>query len=180
MNRSRDTLKPRVNERIRVKRVRVIGPDGKQLGIMPTAEALQRAYDMDLDLIEIAPHENPPVCKIMNYGKYLYELKKREKELKKKQVGTQLKEIRLTSRIGEHDFNVKLKKIREFLEHGYRVKVSLRFRGREITHRELGEELLRRIANQTQDLGKVDYGPKLEGQFMVIQIVPFGRKARKS
>ncbi len=168
--------RPRANERIRVRTVKVIGPDGKFLGVMPTEEALEKAYSMDLDLVEIAPNENPPICKIMDYGKYLYELKKKEKEAKKKQIGSQMKEIRFTSRIGEHDYQVKLRHIREFLEEGHRVRVSVMFRGREITHKELGKQLLDRLVEDTKDLSKVEMGPKLEGRFMVLQLVPVKRK----
>lgn len=169
-----------MNEMIRVRQVRLIGPDGRQLGIVPTEEALRRAYELDLDLVEIAPKENPPVCKIMDYGKYLYELKKKEKEAKKHQAVTQLKEIRLTARIGEHDYQVKLRRIREFLEQGHRVRVSLRFRGREITHKELGERIMQRIVDETGDLGKVEFGPKFEGRFMVMQLVPTGGRKKTS
>ncbi len=177
----RDAFKnrPRANERIRVRTVKVIGPDGTLLGIMPTDEALEKAYSMNLDLVEIAPNENPPVCKIMDYGKYLYELKKKEKEAKKKQVGAQMKEIRFTSRIGEHDYQVKLRHIREFLEEGHRVRISVMFRGREITHKELGKQLLDRVVEETNDLAKLEMGPKLEGRFMVIQLVPLKRKGKQ-
>ncbi|RKZ30942.1 translation initiation factor IF-3 [bacterium] len=175
---SRGTFKnrPRANERIRVKKVKVIGPDGNLLGVMPTNVALQKAYDMDLDLVEIAPRENPPICKIIDYGKYLYDLKKKEKEAKKKQMGTQMKEIRFTSRIGEHDYQVKLRHIREFLQDGHRVRISVRFRGREITHKELGQELLEKLIEDTKDISKVDRGPKMEGRFMTLQLVPAKKK----
>ena len=168
--------RPRVNEEIRIRKVKVIANDGKLLGIMPTEIALQKAYDAELDLVEIAPNENPPVCKIMNYGKYLYELKKKEKEAKKKQIGSQMKEVRFTSRIGEHDYQVKLKHIREFLENGHRVRIIVRFRGREITHKELGEELLHRIIEELKDISKVDIPPKMEGRFMLIQLVPVKKR----
>jgi len=168
--------RPRVNERIRVREVRVIGSDGQLLGVMLTDEAIRQAFDQELDLVEIAPRENPPVCKIMNYGKYLYELKKKEKETKKRQIGAQLKEIRFTSRIGDHDYKVKLKHIIEFLEEGHRVRVSVRFRGREITHKELGEKLLNRLVEDTKDYSKVELGPKLEGHFMALQLVPVKHK----
>jgi len=164
--------RPRVNEQIRIKQIKVIANDGELLGVMPTEVALQKAYDMELDLVEIAPNENPPICKIMNYGKYLYELKKKEKEAKRKQTGAQMKEIRFTSRIGEHDYQVKLKHIREFLKSGHRVRIIVRFRGREITHKELGEELLKKLVEDLKDMSKVDMGPKLEGHFMLIQLVP--------
>ena len=171
--------RPRVNQRIRVREVRVIGPDGKMIGVMNTEDAIQKAFDIDLDLVEIAPTEKPPVCKIMDYGKYLYELKKKDKEAKKHQVGMHLKEVRFTSRIGEHDYGVKLRHIRDFLEHGNRVKVVLRFRGREITHKEVGQKVIERVAEDIADIGKVETGPKFEGRFIILQIVPLGKRKDK-
>jgi len=166
----------RINERIRVREVRVIDRDGKMLGVLPTDEALRKAYDSELDLVEIVPNESPPVCKIMDYGKYLYELRKKEKETKKHQVGVHLKEVRFTSRIGESDYQVKLRHICDFLDEGDRVKVVLRFRGREITHKEGGEQIMDRIIEDTKDLGKVEFGPRLEGYSMMLQLVPLGRR----
>ncbi len=171
--------RPRVNERIRAKNVRVVDPEGKQLGVLSTEDALKQAYGFNLDLVEIAPKENPPVCKIMNYGKYLYELKKKEKETKKKQASSQLKEVRFTSRIGEHDYQTKVKHIKTFLEHGHRVRISLMFRGREITHRQLGDKLIEKILEDIKDVGKVEFGPKMEGNFMILQVVSVGRRKHK-
>jgi len=160
---------------IRVKEVKVIGPNGDMLGILPTEEALQKAYDLELDLVEIVPLERPPICKILDYGKYLYQLKKKEKEARKHQVGIHLKEVRFTSRIGENDYQVKLKHIRNFLEEGDRVKIVLRFRGREITHKESGEKVMRKVIEDIKDIGKVEFGPKLEGRLFILQIVPAGK-----
>lgn len=171
-----DRNRPRVNKQIRVRRVKVIGPDGKMLGILPTNEALQKAAEFDLDLVEIVPNENPPICKILDYGKYLYELKKKEKEAKKHQVGIHLKEVRFTARIAPNDYQVKLRHIKAFLEGGNRVKIVLRFRGREITHKEAGEKLLQKLIDDTKELGKVEFGPKFEGRTLVLQIVPQGRR----
>lgn len=168
--------RPRVNEKIRAPKVRVIGPDGKQLGIMSPAEALEKAYEFRLDLVEIAPNENPPVCKITDYGKYLYELKKRDKETRKKQRSMQLKEIRLTARTSEHDYQIKLKKVRELLDEGYRVKVNVFFKGREITHIDKGDELLKKVMEDTKDIGKVEIEPKLEGRTLSLQLIPAHKK----
>ena len=172
-------FRPRVNGMIKVRQVRVIGPDGKMLGVMPTEEALRKASEYNLDLVEIVPNERPPICKIIDYGKYLYRLKKKEKEAKKHQIGVHLKEVRFTSRIGENDYLVKLKHIRNFLEEGDRVKIVLRFRGREITHIEGGERVMKRIINDIQDIGKVEFGPKLEGRMYILQIVPLGKHRKK-
>ncbi len=172
-------MRPRCNERIKVRQVRVIGPDGQQLGVLNTEDALRAAQSYELDLVEIAPREIPPVCKIMDYGKYLYELSKKEKETKKKQVGAQLKEIRFTSHIGDNDYQVKLKHIIEFLDEGHRVRVSVRFRGREITHKELGERLLEKLVEDSKEYSKVELGPKLEGHFMILQLVPVRSRKKK-
>jgi translation initiation factor IF-3 len=174
----RDSYKDRlrVNDKIRVKQIKVIGPDGKLWGVMQTDDALHKAAELQLDLVEIVPMEKPPICKIMDYGKYLYELKKKEREAKKHQIGTHLKEIRFTAHIGGNDYMVKLKHIREFLLEGNRVKVLLRFRGREITHSEMGEVLMRRVIEDTKDIGKPEFDPKFEEYSMVLQLVPTGKK----
>lgn len=168
--------RPRVNEKIRVPKIRVIGPDGKQLGIMSPAEALEKAYEYHLDLVEIAPNENPPVCKITDFGRYLYELKKREKEARKRQRTMQLKEVRFTARTSEHDYQVKLKKVRELLMEGHRVKINVLFKGREIAHSDKGDELLKKVVEDTKDVGKVEIEPKLEGKTLSLQLMPIPHK----
>lgn len=165
----------RVNERIRVPQVRVVGPDGKQLGIMKTKDALELAYSMGLDLVEVAPNANPPVVKIMDYGKFKYEEKKRQKEARKKMAG-ELKEISLRPNIDPHDLEVKLRKIREFLEDGHRVKITVFFRGREIVHKERGVKLLDKIVEELQELGVVDVAPSMEGNRLSLRLRPISKK----
>ena len=161
-----------INEEIRDGEVRVIDSDGSQLGIMSGAEALDRAAAKNLDLVKISPQANPPVCKIMDYGKYRFELAKREKENRKNQKIVNLKEVRLSPSIDDHDFETKLKNACKFLKSGDKVKVSVRFRGREIHHARLGEELLARFAEGVGELGSVDKKAKLEGKNMAMIITP--------
>ena len=153
----------RINEEIRAREVRVIGRDGEQLGIMSGREAQQLAYEKHLDLVEIAPTAKPPVCRIMDYGKYRYEQQKREKESRKKQK---------TFDIKEHDFNVKFKNAVRFLEDGDKVKVTIMFRGRELSHPELGEVLLNKMAAQLKEMAVVERQPKLEGKNMIMIVAP--------
>ncbi len=167
-----------MNERIRVPRVRLIGPDGKQMGIVRTSEALEMAYSMGLDLVEVAPNANPPVAKIMDYGKFKYEEKKRQKEAKKKQTGD-LKEISFRPTISDHDLQVKLKKIREFLELGQRVRIRVFFRGREIVHQDRGRKLLDRIVGEVSDISVVESSPQMEGRNIILMIRPIIKKGGK-
>jgi translation initiation factor IF-3 len=160
------------NEDIRDREIRLIGDDGEQLGIMPAAEALEIAYSKNLDLVKIAPGSNPPVCKIMDYGKYRFAQAKRDKEAKKNQHIIEIKEIRMSPSIGENDFVVKLKNAQKFLSEGNRVKVTVRFRGREMAHTNIGEELLRRFAAECAELGALDKQPNLEGRNMSVFISP--------
>ena len=146
----------RINEEIRAREVRVIGSDGEQLGIMSGREAQQLAYEKHLDLVEIAPTAKPPVCRIMDYGKYRYEQQKREKESRKKQKTFDIKEVKLRPGIEEHDFNVKFKNAVRFLEDGDKVKVTIMFRGRELSHPELGEVLLNKMAAQLKEMAVVE------------------------
>lgn len=164
----------RVNRQIRAREVRLIDETGKQVGIVPLQEALRIAEDKGLDLVEIAPQAKPPVCKIMDYGKFKYELKKKEREARKKQREHQIevKDIRMKVRIEEHDLQVKLKHMREFLEDGDKVRVRIRFRGRENIHPELGEKLFKRIVEELQDISEVEAGPKKEGPFMIFTLAP--------
>ena len=166
----------RINEEIRAREVRVIGSDGEQLGIMSGREAQQLAYEKHLDLVEIAPTAKPPVCRIMDYGKYRYEQQKREKESRKKQKTFDIKEVKLRPGIEEHDFNVKFKNAVRFLEDGDKVKVTIMFRGRELSHPELGEVLLNKMAAQLKEMAVVERQPKLEGKNMIMIVAPKPRK----
>ena len=157
-----------INEEIRDKEIRLIGPDGEQLGIMSTKEALKIAAEKDLDLVKIAPQAQPPVCRIMDYGKYRFEQTKREKEAKKNQKVIDVKEIRLSLNIDTNDFNTKVNHAIKFLKAGNKVKVSLRFRGREMAHSELGKESVERFADACSEYGVVAKEPKLEGRSMVL------------
>lgn len=162
----------RINEEIRAREVRVIGSDGEQLGIMSGREAQQLAYEKHLDLVEIAPTAKPPVCRIMDYGKYRYEQQKREKESRKKQKTFDIKEVKLRPGIEEHDFNVKFKNAVRSLEDGDKVKVTIMFRGRELSHPELGEVLLNKMAAQLKEMAVVERQPKLEGKNMIMIVAP--------
>lgn len=162
----------RINEEIRAREVRVIGSDGEQLGIMSGREAQQLAYEKHLDLVEIAPTAKPPVCRIMDYGKYRYEQQKREKESRKKQKTFDIKEVKLRPGIEEHDFNVKFKNAVRFLEDGDKVKVTIMFRGRELSHPELGEVLLNKMAAQLKEMAVVERQPKLEGKNTIMIVAP--------
>ncbi|HOK22724.1 MAG TPA: translation initiation factor IF-3 [Candidatus Hydrothermia bacterium] len=153
----------RVNERIRAYEVRVIGPDGKHLGIVKTKEAIKIAHEIGLDLVEVDPNANPPVCKILDYGKLKYEEQKKQKEAKKKQLG-EVREITMGPRILDHDLEVKLKKAREFLELGNKVRIKIMFRGREMAHLEWGDELFKKITARLEDSAQVEVPPKMEGR----------------
>ena len=161
-----------INEDIRDKEIRLIGDDGAQLGIMSPAEALKIAFEHELDLVKIAPASNPPVCKIMDYGKYRFEQAKRDKEARKNQHIVEVKEIRMSPGIGINDFNTKLKNGQKFLQDGDRLKVTVRFRGREMAHTNIGEDLLKKFAEECSELGTVDKNPKLEGRFMTMFLSP--------
>ena len=159
-----------INEEIRANEVRVIGADGTQLGVMKLSEALRLSNEAELDLVEIAPTATPHVCRIMDYGKFKFEQVKREKEAKKNQKVIEVKEIRLSLNIDTNDFNTKLKQAIKFLNDGNKVKVSVRFRGREMAHPELGTEMVQRFADGVAEVGSVDKMPKLEGRSMVMII----------
>ena len=166
------TANYQINEEIRDKEVRVIGADGAQLGIMSSAAALEIAEGKDLDLVKIAPGSNPPVCKIMDYGKYRFEQQKKEKEAKKNQKVVEVKETRLSLNIDTNDFNTKLNQTAKFLAAGHKVKVSIRFRGREMAHTNIGEQLLRDFAAKCADIANLDKQPKLEGRNMSMFLSP--------
>ena len=161
-----------INEEILDKEVRLIGDQGEQLGIMSAQEALKIAAEREMDLVKIAPGSNPPVCKVMDYGKFRFEQTKKEKEAKKNQRVIEIKEIRMSPGIGENDFNPKLKNGQKFLNDGDRVKVSVRFRGREMAHTEIGEQLLKDFAAKCADIATLDKNPKLEGRNMSMFLSP--------
>lgn len=161
-----------VNEDIRDREVRLIDVDGSQLGVVPSKKAMEIAYEKKMDLVKVAPNAKPPVCRIMDYGKYKYELAKKEKEAKKKQKVINIKEIRLTPSIETHDLNVKARKAIGFLKDGDKVKVSVRFRGREMGHTDIGKEVLLEFAEITSEVGFIDKKPKLEGRNMVMYLMP--------
>lgn len=165
-------LDHQINEEILDKEVRLIGVDGEQLGIMSAEDALRIAIERELDLVKIAPGSNPPVCRIMDYGKYRFEQTKKEKEAKKNQRVIEIKEIRMSPSIDTNDFNTKLKNGQKFLSEGNRLKVSVRFRGREMAHTEIGGDILREFAAKCADIANLDKAPKLEGRNMSIFLSP--------
>lgn len=163
---------PRINDQIRGHRVRVIDPEGNQLGILTPEEALEAAAARNLDLVEVSPNAQPPVCRIMDFGKFKYEQSKREKEARRNQKVVNLKEIRMRPKIDDHDLAVKERAARKFLEAGDKVKVSVRFRGREIVHQDLAKAKLMNLAEQLSELGTVERVPYMEGRQMVMILAP--------
>ena len=150
----------------------MVGSDGVQLGILPIQEALEKAQALSLDLVEVAPLANPPVCRIMNYGKYRYEESKKAKEAKKKQVIIQLKEIKMRPKTDEHDFNFKARHVDRFLRAGHKAKVTMMFRGREVVHTQLGKRLLDRLAETLKEIALIEQNPRLEGRNMTMILAP--------
>ncbi len=161
-----------INEEIRDKELRVVGNDGSQLGIMTSRDALKLAMEQNLDLVKIAPQATPPVCRIMDYGKFRFEQAKREKDARKNQKIVDIKEVRLSLNIDTHDFNTKLNHAIRFLEDGDKVKASIRFRGREMAHSEMGLDTMKRFAEACSEVGVVEKHPKLEGRSMLMFIAP--------
>ncbi|WP_232796453.1 translation initiation factor IF-3 [Roseovarius salinarum] len=161
-----------MNGRIRAPEIRLIGPDGENVGVVPPARGMEMAEDAGLDLVEISPNATPPVCKIMDFGKYKYEQQKRESEAKKKQKVIEVKEVKFRPNTDTHDYDVKMRNVMKFLENGDKVKVTLRFRGREMAHQDLGRELLQRVAEDVKEIGKVENMPKMEGRQMIMIIAP--------
>jgi translation initiation factor IF-3 len=162
----------RINRRIRAREVRVIDPDGQQLGIMPPDMALAKAQDLGLDLVEVSPESRPPVCRIMDYGKFKYANKKKAAEAKKHQVTSLLKEVKYRPKIEEHDYEFKTDNIKRFLSEGHKVKVTMMFRGREITRQEIARKIMERIGQDIKGIGTVEQFPKLEGRNMIMVVAP--------
>jgi translation initiation factor IF-3 len=163
---------PRVNEEIRVPQVRLIDQEGEMIGIMSAREAVQRAYAAGLDLLEISPNADPPVCKILDYGKFKYEQQKKKNEAKKKQKVIVIKEIKVRPNIDENDYQVKMRAMKSFIEEGDKVKVTLRFRGREMAHQDLGVRVLERIRSELETATKVEQMPRMENRQMVMVLSP--------
>ena len=162
----------RINEKIRADQVRLIGSDGEQVGIVSVPEALSYADRLNLDLVEVAPMATPPVCKIMDYGKYRYEQEQKAKEARKRQTTISIKEIKLRPKIDDHDFDTKKGHVERFLKKGDKVKLTIMFRGRELVHPHLGERLLRRMAEDLAEIGEVESEPNLDGRNMIMMLAP--------
>ena len=152
--------------------MRCIDPDGEQLGVLDTSDAIRKAEDFGLDLVEVQPNADPPVCKILDYGKFKYEAQKRANEARKKQKIIEVKEIKLRPNIDEHDYQVKMRNVQKFLDAGDKVKVTLRFRGREMAHQDLGANVLTRVRQETDEFAKVEAMPKMEGRQMIMVLAP--------
>lgn len=159
---------PRMNEDITVSEARVVGADGEMLGVMSVAEGIKLAEEVGLDLVEVSPNASPPVCKILDYGKYKYEQQKKASEARKKQKTVDVKEVKIRPGIEDHDYQVKMRNARKFLTNGDKVKVTMRFRGREMAHQNIGFELLKRMIEELADVGKVDLHPKMEGRQIIM------------
>jgi translation initiation factor IF-3 len=163
---------PRVNEEIRIPQVRLIDQDGEMQGVMTAREAMQRAFQAGLDLVEISPNADPPVCKILDFGKFKYEQQKKRNEAKKKQKVIEIKEIKVRPNIDENDYQVKMRAMKSFIEEGDKVKVTLRFRGREMAHQEIGIRVLERIRSEMDPVTKVEQMPRMENRQMVMVLSP--------
>lgn len=163
---------PRVNRKIRSTEIRLIGAEGENIGVVSPTRGVELAEEAGLDLVEISPNANPPVCKIMDFGKFKYEQQKKESEARKKQKIIEVKEVKFRPNTDTHDYDVKMRNVTKFLSNGDKVKVTLRFRGREMAHQDLGRRLLERVADDTVELGKIEAMPKMEGRQMVMMINP--------
>ncbi|HTJ64912.1 MAG TPA: translation initiation factor IF-3 [Alphaproteobacteria bacterium] len=163
---------PRVNYEINVPNVRLVGPDGEMIGIVPIREAMAQAEDTGFDLVEISPNADPPVCKLLDFGKFKYEQQKKKNEARKKQKIIEVKEIKLRPNIDDHDYDVKMRAATNFLDEGDKVKVTMRFRGREMMHQDLGMNVLMRVRDQLDPLAKVEQTPQLEGRQMTMVLAP--------
>lgn len=161
-----------MNREIRIREVRVIGPEGEQLGILPTADALKKAQEGGYDLVEVAPTSQPPVCRIMDYGKYKYELSKKDHQSRRHQKSTQVKEIKLRPRTDKHDLEIKVRQIKEFLSEGNKTKVTVTFRGREMANQELGRAVMTSVVEQVTEAGTIEYQPRMEGRSLIMIVAP--------
>jgi translation initiation factor IF-3 len=165
-------VQTRVNERIRIREVRLIDDEGNQIGVIPTRDALEMARDRGLDLVEVAPNASPPVCRLMDYGKFRYEQSRKERDSKKNQHVVKVKEVRVEPKIGDHDLDTKGRQAQRFLESGDKVKLTVLFRGRSITHPELGRDLLDRLAEQLKEYGVIEQPARMEGRTMTMYMAP--------
>ncbi|MCZ4281556.1 translation initiation factor IF-3 [Kiloniella laminariae] len=163
---------PRVNERITVNSVRLVDEEGEQVGVVSTRDAMKRALDAGLDLVEVSPNAEPPVCKIMDYGRFRFETQKKKNEARKKQKIVELKELKVRPNIDTHDYDVKMRAANKFISAGDKVKVTMRFRGREITHQDIGLDVLKRIETDLDEIAKVELRPKMEGRQMIMILAP--------
>src|SRR5205823_3222967 len=173
------TTDARINERIRAREVRLVGANGEQIGVKPLPEALHIAREHDLDLVEVAPNANPPVCKIMDFGKFKYEQDVRRKESRRKTSNVVIKEMKFRPKIDEHDYTTKTKHVERFLNEGSKVKITIMFRGREMAHPELGKKILDRIAEQVKDVGNVEAAPRVDGRNMLMVLAPVKKQETK-
>ena len=164
-----------MNDRIRAREVRVVAPDGEQIGVRSIDEARWLARELGLDLVEVAPEARPPVCRLMDYGKYKYEQSVKQREARKKQTRTIIKEVKFRPKIDTHDYEVKMRRAVQFLQDNDKVKVTMMFRGREVTHPEIGREILKRLADDVADYGAIEIHPKMEGRNMTMQLMPVKR-----
>ncbi len=174
-----DNKNLRTNDQIRVREVRLIDEDGEQKGVLPTSEALQMAKDLGLDLVEIAPQSIPPVCKILDYGKFKFEQEKKLKDNRKHQKIVKIKEVRMQPKIDDHDLDFKSKHVRNFLLEGNKVKVTIRFRGRELAHTEIGEDVLKSVLVKIEGLYVMESPPRMEGRFMSMMLIPKAPVSKK-
>ncbi|MCP5373069.1 MAG: translation initiation factor IF-3 [Hyphomicrobiales bacterium] len=171
-NQTPDRDGPRVNEQIDSPKVRVVDADGSMVGVLSVREGMEMAWEAGLDLVEVSPNADPPVCKILDYGKYKYEAQKKKNEARKKQKIIDVKEIKMRPGIDEHDYQVKMRAMNRFIEDGDKVKVTIRFRGRELAHQDLGMKVLDRVREEMDELAKVELFPKMEGRQMIMIIAP--------
>ena len=168
----REPTGPRMNDQIRVREIRLITEEGENIGVVETQTALDRAINVGLDLVEVSPDAKPPVCKIMDYGKYKYQEQKKAAEARKKQKTVEVKEIKMRPNIDDHDYDVKMRAMKRFFDEGDKVKVTLRFRGREMAHQYLGMEVLKRVKSETEEIAKVELEPRSEGRQMIMVLAP--------
>lgn len=172
MNQTPSRDGPRVNEQISVAEVRVVDADGEMVGVISVQEGIDLAMEVGLDLVEVSPNADPPVCKILDYGKYKYEAQKKANEARKKQKVIAIKEIKMRPGIDEHDYQVKMKNVRRFIDDGDKVKMTIRFRGREMAHQDLGMNVLHRVRDEMEETAKVEQFPKSEGRMMTMVLAP--------